>query len=120
MKYLPSGSGKIIEKPDYLKQIMFEQKDFSSPGHTLQIVTNQAGKTLHAHFHKKQTEVGYILDGQATWTVNGKTYEMKQGDAVIIEPNDIHEIANPHQVDCHVLIFKSNLPPDGADYYEAP
>ncbi len=118
MKYLPSKSGKIIEKPDYLKHIIFEQADFLTPGHTLQIVTNPAGKTLRAHFHKKQTEVGYVLDGQATWTVNGKTYEMKPGDAVIIEPNDVHEIANPYNVDCHILIFKSHLPPNEPDYFE--
>lgn len=119
MKYIPSGSGRIVEKPDYTKQIIFEQNDFDSTGHLLQIVSNLAGKTLKAHYHTKQTEVCYILSGYSTWTINGNRFDVKPGDAIIMEPNDIHEIVNTRDTDCRVLVFKIDLPRDDSDFYSA-
>ena len=104
----------ILLEPDV---VIFESKDFSSPGHLLQVVSNLAGKKLKAHFHKKQTEVWYFLEGNATWTINGVAYTVKPGDAFVIEPNDVHEVNNTNTTDCKVLVFKINLPKDDPDFY---
>lgn len=117
MKYIPKGSGQIIHKPDYSKRIMFKQSDFREKGHLLQVVINPRHKTLGDHFHKKQTEVCYILKGHATWIVNGKQYKVKPGDAFIISPHDIHSVQNETNTDCDVLVFKLNLPETDADFY---
>ena len=117
MKYVPAHKTRKVIKPDYSKEILLELKDFAQPGHLLQIVTNPAKTKQRKHFHKKQTEVWYILQGNATWIINNVEYIVSPGDSFIIEPGDIHQADNMGDLDMKVLVFKINLPSDDEDWY---
>ena len=53
-----------IVKKDYSKRIILSLADFKEKGHLLQTVTIPANTKQRKHFHHKQTEVFYILEGE--------------------------------------------------------
>ncbi len=63
-------------------------------GHSLAKITIPAGKASEAHFHKKSEESYLILSGSATMVINGEKFYLKAGEAVLIEPEEVHQIAN--------------------------
>ena len=81
MKYRPSTEGEEIVQKDYRKKIIFSPNDFDEPGHLLQVVTIPPNTRQRKHSHGKQTEVFYILEGEATLTINEVDYLAKLGDA---------------------------------------
>ncbi|MCL4364571.1 cupin domain-containing protein [Patescibacteria group bacterium] len=117
MKYISAGGGREVVKKDYKKRIIFELEDFKEPGHLLQIVNNFAKTKQSYHHHKKQTEVWYILEGDAIWRINGVEYRVKPGDAFIINPGDKHQADNQSNKDMKVLVLKINFPKDDEDFY---
>ncbi len=42
---------------------------------------------LHCHNH---IEIAYILSGKSLFNIDGKQYEVKKGDLIIINPNQVH------------------------------
>jgi len=81
MKYRSSTEGKEIVKKDYRKKIIFSPEDFDETGHLLQVVTIPPATRQRLHSHRVQTEVFYILEGEATITINDVDYLARPGDA---------------------------------------
>jgi mannose-6-phosphate isomerase-like protein (cupin superfamily) len=91
MKYRPSTEGEEIVRQDYRKKIIFSLGDFAEKGHLLQVVTIPANTRQRMHSHDKQTEVFYILEGEATITINSVDYLARPGDAFICSPGDVQK-----------------------------
>jgi quercetin dioxygenase-like cupin family protein len=115
MKYRPSVQGQEIVKKDYRKKIIFSLEDFEEKGHLLQVVTIPANTRQRLHAHHRQTEVFYILEGEATITMNGVEYSARRGDAFICSPGDVHGLWNKSNEDFRLVVFKINLPEEGED-----
>ena len=115
MKYRSSTEGKEIVEKDYRKKIIFSPDDFDEPGHLLQVVTIPPETRQRKHSHGKQTEVFYILEGEATITINDVDYLAKPGDAFICSPGDVHNVWNKTKEDFRLVVFKINLPEEGED-----
>ncbi len=115
MKYRPSTEGQEIVKEDYKKKIIFSLDDFDEKGHLLQVVTIPPRTRQRMHFHHKQTEVFYILEGEATITLNDVDYPARPGDAFICSPGDVHSVWNKTDRDFRLVVFKINLPEDEED-----
>ncbi len=115
MKYRPSTEGQEIVKEDYKKKIIFSLDDFDEKGHLLQVVTIPPNTRQRMHFHHKQTEVFYILEGEATITLNDVDYPARPGDAFICSPGDVHSVWNKTDRDFRLVVFKINLPEDEED-----
>ncbi len=115
MKYRPSTEGQEIVKEDYKKKIIFSLDDFDEKGHLLQVVTIPPNTRQRMHFHHKQTEVFYILEGEATITLNDVDYPARPGDAFICSPGDVHSVWNKIDRDFRLVVFKINLPEDEED-----
>lgn len=81
MKYRASTDGTEIIKKDYRKKIIFSLDDFDEKGHLLQLVTIPPDTRQRRHSHDKQTEVFFILEGQAILTINEVDYPAQAGDA---------------------------------------
>jgi len=77
MKYKTSTESQKIVKKDYSKQIIFSLTDFKEKGYLLQTVTIPANTKQRSHFHHKQTEVFYILEGEALININDIDYLAK-------------------------------------------
>lgn len=115
MKYRASGEGQEVVKSDYKKKIIFSLDDFDEKGHLLQVVTIPPNTRQRLHSHHRQTEVFYILEGEATITGNGVEYLARPGDAFICSPGDVHNVWNKTDQEFRLVVFKINLPDDGAD-----
>ena len=110
MKYKPSNSGEIIHKKGYSKRIIFSTKDFQERGYLLQVVTIPSKTKQRLHLHRKQTEVYYILEGEAIIYMNENEFPAKPGDAFICSPGDKHKVWNKSDKDFRLVVFKINIP----------
>ena len=115
MKYRASTEGTELVRKDYRKKIIFSPADFDEKGHLLQVVTIPAATRQRLHSHDKQTEVFYILEGEATITINDVDYPAGPGDAFICSPGDVHNLWNKTNKEFRLLVFKINLPEEGED-----
>jgi mannose-6-phosphate isomerase-like protein (cupin superfamily) len=110
MKFRPANQGNEILEKDYRKKIIFSLDDFAEEGHLLQVVTIPPHTRQRVHFHHRQTEVFYILEGETSITIKGKEYSAKPGDAFICSPGDVHNLWNRTEEDFKLLVFKINKP----------
>jgi quercetin dioxygenase-like cupin family protein len=115
MKYRTSTEGEEIVQKDYRKKIIFSPDDFDAKGHLLQVVTIPPNTRPRMHAHDKQTEVFYILEGEAIISINGVDYLANPGDALICSPGDIHNLWNKTDREFRLVVFKINLPEEGKD-----
>ena len=115
MKHRPSTARTEILKKDYRKKVIFTLEDFEEKGHLLQVVTIPPETRQRMHSHDKQTEVFYILEGEAIISINDVDYFAKPGDAFICSPGDVHTVWNKTDKDFRLLVFKINLPEEGED-----
>ena len=103
------------DKEGYSKKILYSKIDLD--GVVFQQVKIKAGETAKSHHHKKQTEIFYFFNNNGYWVVNGERVEPKEGDILIIEPNDKHEVVNRSKSDYLYLAFKYNYE-ENDSYYE--
>lgn len=115
MKYKSSGEGEYLTKKDYSKKIIFSLQDFHSKGHLLQEVIIPPNTKQRSHYHDKQTEVWYILQGEAYFYLNNIEYFVKPGDALIGSPKEAHFVWNKSDKELHILVFKIDMPEDSDD-----
>jgi len=109
-KYAPVASGETVEEPDYSKTIIFSSDDFPEPGHLLQVVTIPPRTRQRLHLHEQQTEVFYILEGQALISLAGQDIVAWPGDAFICSPGDEHSLWNQSDEEFSLVVFKINMP----------
>jgi quercetin dioxygenase-like cupin family protein len=110
MRYKPRGAGKTVHEEDYAKEIVFSTDDFEEAGHLLQVVTVPPRTKQRLHLHREQTEVFYILEGEAVLQIRGQDYVARPGDAFICSPGDTHSLWNQSDEDFRVIVFKINKP----------
>ncbi len=73
-------------------------------------------ESVGPHFHKKQTEIFYFLNTNGIFEINGKAVPLAPGDALVVEPNDVHAVRNDSGEDFLYVAFKFDWV-DG-DYFE--
>ena len=110
MKYKPWNSGGTIREKDYSKRVIFSSDDFREPGHLLQVVTIPPRTRQRLHFHREQTEVFYIVEGEAVISINERDYQARPGDAFICSPGDRHSLWNRSDNAFKVVVFKIDKP----------
>src|SRR4030042_251051 len=110
MKYRPAGSGEVVEEEDYTKTIIFSADDFEEEGHLLQVVTVPPRTKQRLHFHREQTEVFYVLEGQAVIELAGEEFLARPGAAFICSPGARHSLWNRSDEDFRLVVFKISLP----------
>ncbi|MFW5714081.1 MAG: cupin domain-containing protein [Brevefilum sp.] len=70
--------------------------------HSLARVTIAPGKCSLPHYHKGSEESYLILSGTADLEVDSHKFNLSPGEAVLIEPFEVHQISNPGSED---LVF---------------
>jgi quercetin dioxygenase-like cupin family protein len=110
MRYRPAGSGEVVEEEDYTKTIIFSADDFEEEGHLLQVVTVPPRTKQRLHFHREQTEVFYVLEGEAVIQLAGEESLARPGDAFVCNRGDQHSLWNRSDEDFRLLVFKISLP----------
>lgn len=70
--------------------------------HSLAKVILPSSHSSAPHYHKVSDESYWILSGVATLNIDGNIFELTSGEAVLIQPMEVHQISN--QTD-ETLIF---------------
>lgn len=86
-KPFESASGELvyemIGRPEHLG---------GTTGHSLGYVVIPPKGSSELHYHPQAEETYYILKGNATIMIDGKRHSLSPGDAVLIEPDEQHQI----------------------------
>ena len=118
-KYARAGSGETVQEVDYAKTIIFSPDDFEDAGHLLQVVTVPPRTKQRLHFHREQTEVFYVLEGQAVIELAGDELSARPGDAFVCSPGDRHSLWNQSDEGFRLVVFKIKIPEeDDTDWME--
>lgn len=99
---------KFRKRFDYLKNIIFNEKDLKQKGTRFQVIKFLPGKGIKPHYHKKVCEIFCVKSGKGIFIINGKKYKAKENDVFLCQPGDVHSITNNSRSDLVMLIFKTN------------
>ncbi len=64
-----------------------------------------AGKAFRRHYHEDMQEMFVFVDQTVQVRVDGVSAELHRGDAVLIDPREVHEMSNPGKEDAHYVVF---------------
>ncbi len=112
MKYITSKQTQWSEQPGYNRGVMMPYGIEGYDDVQVQVTDIHAGSTVGNHYHPKQTEFIYMLEGALTLKLEKGTITAEAGDLVVIEPGDVHAAANDGEITAKLLTVKVNGSPD--------
>ena len=89
-------------------QYWFADKNFTKEN-TLKMSIVSPGKSTHAPHRHPEEEFFYILEGKASFYLDGKTAEAGPNTSLYCPPNAEHGISNAGNTDLKYLVIKKNL-----------
>jgi mannose-6-phosphate isomerase-like protein (cupin superfamily) len=63
-----------------------------------------AGVEVKRHHHPVAEEIYYITSGEGIMTINGASRRVGRGDAIVIEPGDVHKFLNDTKADVRMIV----------------
>ena len=61
--------------------------------------------SFQPHYHEDMQEVFVILDGTVTMTVEGEMVTLQGGDAILVEPREVHQMTNVTNQEVNYVVF---------------
>ena len=105
IEYTP-GSHEDPDDPGVLKRVLATRFDLIVG--LVQMVNWSrlpVGKSFRKHYHGDMQEVFIIVDGTVEVWVDGTTDRLQRGDAVLIDPRQVHQMTNIGDKDAHYVVF---------------
>ncbi len=59
------------------------------------------------HYHEVSRHFFYILEGEASLLIEGKTHILNSGDSILVPPGAIHQIKNESRDELNLLVVSS-------------
>jgi quercetin dioxygenase-like cupin family protein len=109
MKIVKSEEKEWIKSKNYYKKILFSEEDLKSKGNIVQIVKVDGKTNIEPHYHKKTSEVFFVLKGNGIIFVGKDKQKRKIGDVIFCEPGEIHGVINDMDEEFVWLVFKINF-----------
>jgi mannose-6-phosphate isomerase-like protein (cupin superfamily) len=102
-RFVPAGH-EDLANPGVWKKVLFEKADLQA-GHVQMInwASLPSGNSFSAHYHEDMQEVFVIINGTAQLIVGSETATLKRGDAILIDPHEVHVMSNPGKDDVEYL-----------------
>ena len=66
-------------------------------------------KEVKAHKHQYHSEHVYVLEGEGTMKLGGKTFVIRRGDFLFIPKNTVHSVVNTGKIPLKVLSIQAPL-----------
>ena len=63
------------------------------------------GRSFQRHYHEDMQEVFVICQGQVVVTVDDKQDRLQAGDAILIDPREVHQMTNESDQDVFYVVF---------------
>lgn len=105
MQFVPA-SHENPNDPGCLKRVLAGRDDLIAG--KVQMVNWSSlpvGKSFQAHYHEDMQEVFVLIDGHVKMHVDGQIVELAAGDAILIDPGEVHDMTNTGQNDVTYLVF---------------
>ncbi len=101
-----AASHEDTNKPGVLKKVLFAQADLF-PGQVQMVNWSLLpdGESFRPHFHEDMLEVFLLLNGEVEMVVDGSRFAIRRGDAILIEPREIHQMFNRCGQDVEYVVF---------------
>lgn len=105
IQFVPA-SHEDPDKPGVLKRVLAKRDDLID-GRVQMInwASLPAGSSFRAHYHEDMEEVFIILTGLVEMTVDGKSNELRPGDAIVIAPREVHKMKNLTDQDLEYIVL---------------
>jgi mannose-6-phosphate isomerase-like protein (cupin superfamily) len=90
--------------PGVWKRVLLQKAELQ-PG-TVQMVNwakLPAGKTFAPHYHEDMQEIFVMIQGATEITVGAETAVLRRGDAIVIDPLEVHQMWNRGPEDAEYL-----------------
>jgi len=92
--YVPA-SHEDPRKPGVLKRVIATRELFQEGQvQMLNWALLPAGSSFQRHYHEDMQEVFLMISGEVQMTVDAETRRMGPGDAVLVDPGEIHQMQN--------------------------
>ena len=94
------------EDPGVLKRVLATKDDLLAG--QVQMVNwakLPAGKSFQRHYHEDMQEVFVICDGNVDVEVDGQQDHLARGDAILIDPREVHRMTNVGTEDVYYIVF---------------
>ena len=105
IEFVPA-SHEDPQNPGVLKRVLASKKDLLR-GQVQMVNWSRlpVGSSFQPHYHEDMQEVFVMLNGRVSMSVNDETHELAGGDAILIEPREIHEMKNLCESDVEYVVF---------------
>jgi mannose-6-phosphate isomerase-like protein (cupin superfamily) len=100
--------------PGAWKRVLFEKADLQAG--VVQMINwarLPAGSRFAAHYHEDMQEVFIIIQGTAEMRVAAETAVLNRGDAIAIDPREVHQMRNLGDSDVEYLVVGISAGKDG-------
>lgn len=64
-----------------------------------------AGSSFRAHYHEDMEEIFVILSGRVSMDVDGEVHALSAGDAIVLEPREVHVMENVTDSDLEYIVI---------------
>ena len=92
IEFVPA-SHEDPQNPGVLKRVLARREDLlDGRVQMLNWARLPAGRSFQLHYHEDMQEVFIIVAGQARMEVDRQTVNLAAGDAIVIDPREIHQM----------------------------
>lgn len=101
-----AASHEDPKRPGVLKRVL-ATKDELFPGRVQMInwALLPRGSSFQNHYHEDMEEIFVITAGEVMVTVDSVSEHLGRGDAIVISPNERHQMKNTGQADAEYLVI---------------
>ncbi|MGA2067866.1 MAG: cupin domain-containing protein [Thermoguttaceae bacterium] len=104
-RYVPA-SHEDPRSPGAWKKVLFQKGELVSGSVPM---VNWArlppGKGFAAHYHEDMQEVFILVQGEAAMTVAGRLVRLGPGDALAVDPREVHQMRNCGSGEVEYVVF---------------
>ena len=105
MRYIQSVQ-KWTNQVGYQRGILLPFGDKEYHGVQVQLTQIASGDKVSKHYHLKQTEIIYFLEGSCDYFFENATITIHPGELLIINPREVHSTINNSGITARFLTLK--------------
>ncbi len=105
LPFVPAGH-EDPQDPGVWKKVLLEKADLQA-GHVQMVnwARLPAGNSFAPHYHEDMQEIFVIVQGAVEAVVGSESVTLQRGDAIMIDPHEVHEMSNPGPDDIEYVVF---------------
>lgn len=99
-------SGAWTQERGYAREILLPFEESRDGETQVQLTRIAPGERVPVHYHVRQTEYIFFLEGVCRYQFGRETVEVKAGDLLVIEPTERHMTENTSSMSALFLTVK--------------